>query len=81
MYTNSIQTMAFAEFEKASNEADVLAERIGKWGRAGESKATMVELLTAWQAARHDARSSHERLLAQARAEFGHASHQMAKAN
>lgn len=78
MSTNRIHNVALAEFEKASNEASDLAERIGKCGRAD---ANMVELLKAWQVARHEARSSHERLLTRDRANFSIDSNRMARAN
>ena len=59
-----IGLVALADFEKASNTADYLAERIGRSGRAGASKAEMVVLLKAWQNARHEARNSQDRMLA-----------------
>jgi hypothetical protein len=68
MSTSTVNFMAYADFEKASNEAGDLAERIGKCGRAGATNATMVELLKAWQVARHEARNSLERVLANGRA-------------
>jgi len=58
---------ALAEFEQASNAATELAERIAHSGRAGASSGEMVELLRAWQIARHRVRSSHERFLASSR--------------
>ncbi|MDR3389360.1 MAG: hypothetical protein P4L92_20130 [Rudaea sp.] len=63
MATNVISKVALAEFERASDEAGDLAERIEKCSRAGTPPASMVELLKAWQVARHEARSSHARLL------------------
>ena len=60
----SLDDAAFAEFEQASNAATELAERIARCGRAGASSGEMVELLRAWQIARHRVRSSHERVLA-----------------
>lgn len=63
----SLNDAAFEEFEQASNTAKELAERIAHCGRAGASSGEMVELLRAWQIARHRVRSSHERLLASRR--------------
>jgi hypothetical protein len=68
MSTNTINVVAYADFEKASNAAGDLAERIGNCSHAGASKATMVELLKAWQVARQEARNSLERALANGRA-------------
>jgi len=63
----SLNDAAFAEFEQASNAATELAERIARCGRTGASCGEMVELLRAWQIARHRVRSSHERVLASSR--------------
>ena len=79
MSTDTINVMAYADFEKASNEAGDLAERIGKYARAGATNAKMVELLKAWQVARHEARSPHARVLSRGRVQFN--SNRMAKAN
>jgi hypothetical protein len=70
MFTNTIENEALADFENASNAASDLAERIGRCGRAGASKTEMIALLKAWQFARNEARSSHERLLTKERASF-----------
>ena len=70
MSTNAINVGAYADFEKATNEAGDLAERIGKSARAGATNAKMVELLKAWQIARHEVRSSLERALSRDRAMF-----------
>jgi hypothetical protein len=80
MSTNTINFMAYADFEKASNAAGDLAERIGKCGRAGKTNAEMVELLKAWQIARHEARSSLERVLERDRARGGLNAKRTAKA-
>ncbi len=79
MSSNAINVVAYADFEKASNEAGALAERIGKYARAGATNAKMVELLKAWQVARHEARSSHERVLSLESVKFS--SNRMARAN
>jgi len=79
MSTSTINVVAYADFEKASNEAGDLAERIGKYARAGATNAKMVELLKAWQVARHEVRSSLERALSRDRAMFN--SNRIAKAN
>ena len=63
----SLNDAAFAEFEQASNAATELAERIARCGRTGANCGEMVELLRAWQIARHQVRSSHERFLASSR--------------
>ena len=78
MSTKSVNCAAYADFEKASNEAGVLAERIGKYARSGAANAKMVELLKAWQVARQEVRSSLERALSRDRAKSY--SNQMAKA-
>ncbi|MGA9333735.1 MAG: hypothetical protein WBV39_05595 [Rudaea sp.] len=70
MSTNAIQSSAHMEFEKASNEASELAERIGRRGREGGTRAELTSLLQAWQSAREAVRSSHERLLASSRTIF-----------
>jgi len=63
----SLQNTAEVEFERASNAASELAERIARCGRAGVGGVEMVELLRAWQQARDAARTSHERLLSRSR--------------
>jgi hypothetical protein len=80
MSANPINFVAYADFERASNEAGDLAERIGKYARAGATNARMVELLKAWQVARHEARSSLERSHLRDRAKFRFDSSRMAKA-
>jgi hypothetical protein len=81
MSSSAINFVAYADFEKASNEAGDLAERIGKYARAGATNAKMVELLKAWQIARHEARSSHEQVLSRDQAKFRFDSYGMAKAS
>lgn len=75
-YPNSL---AQAEFEKASNQANELAERISQGGRAGVPHAAMLELLKAWKAARHEARNSFERMLSGGRAKSGFEPARLAK--
>jgi hypothetical protein len=71
MLNNTIQHLALVEFEQASDAASDLARRIGRCGRTGASSSEMVVLLKAWQAARSEARSSHERLLSNTRTNYG----------
>ena len=61
------QNAALVEYERASNAATELAERIARCGRAGVGHVEMVELLRAWQQARDAARASHERFLSSSR--------------
>lgn len=68
MATLTNNSVAQAEFERASNQANELAERISECGRAGVPHATMIELLKAWKIARHEARTSLERMLSSSRA-------------
>jgi hypothetical protein len=79
MSTNPANVVAYADFEKASSEAGDLAERIGEHARAGATNAKMVELLKAWQVARHEARSSFEHVLSRNRLQLNPT--RMAKAN
>jgi hypothetical protein len=79
MSTHAINLMAYDDFAQASNDAGDLAERIGKHARDGATNAKMVELLKAWQVARHEARSSLERALCRDRLKFH--SNLTAKAN
>ena len=71
MATQTYEDQSLVEFEQASNEASDLAERIAKCGRSGGTHAEMTVLLKAWQTARHQARASHERMLATKRARSG----------
>ena len=71
MFTDLHHDLALDEFERASSKASILAERIRQCGQGGASRTEMIALLKAWQAARDEARLSHDRLLAKNRAEFG----------
>jgi len=71
MLSYTLQNLAMAEFEQASNTATDLAERIAHCDRSRVSTAEMVVLLEAWRAAREQARASHERMLAKARVSSG----------
>jgi len=62
MATQTYEDQSLVEFEQA---------RIAKCGRSGGTHAEMTVLLKAWQTARHQARASHERMLATKRARSG----------